>query len=178
MLKVTDSVSLITQSLSGIFILCIMWHLFGFTLVFAPSLGGVIGNLDHILMLDVPYDACSRHAPHIPAALFGFFQMMFAAIAPILITGAFIERLRFKAFIIFIIGWEIFIYYPVAHWIWGGGWLKTVFGVLVCILCVSHLEKSKVIIDCIGFCRWNSNSYHIGCFGIGLCNYARTKKRL
>lgn len=119
--------------MSGAFILCIMWHLFGYTLVFAPTLGGVIGNFQHILSFGVPHDACTIHSPHIPAALFSFFEMMFAAIAPLLITGAFIERMKFKAFIFFIIGWEIFVYYPVAHWIWGKGWLRSIFSVQVCI---------------------------------------------
>ncbi|CAF4688977.1 unnamed protein product, partial [Rotaria sp. Silwood2] len=90
---------------------------------------GFIGNLDNILMFDVSYDNCSRHSPNIPAGLFGFFEMMFAAISPLLITGAFSERLKYKSFIIFIIGWELFIYYPVAHWIWGDGWLNIIFQV-------------------------------------------------
>ncbi|UJR34854.1 hypothetical protein I4U23_027634 [Adineta vaga] len=106
-----------------------MWHLIGYTLVFGHSVGGVIGGLNNILMLDVPYTDCSRHSPNIPAALFGFFEMMFAAISPLLITGAFAERLRYKAFVLFIIGWELLIYYPVAHWIWGDGWLNKNFGV-------------------------------------------------
>ncbi|CAF3447739.1 unnamed protein product [Rotaria sp. Silwood1] len=80
-------------------------------------------------MIGVPYDSCSRHSPNIPAALFGFFEMMFAAIAPLLITGAFAERLKFKAFTVFIITWELFIYYPVAHWVWGDGWLNSIFQV-------------------------------------------------
>jgi Amt family ammonium transporter len=109
----------------------VLWHLIGYTLVFGRTLGGFIGNFDNVLMLGISYTDCSRHAPNIPAALFGFFQMMFAAISPLLITGAFAERLRYKSFVIFIIGWEIFIYYPVAHWIWGDGWLNKYFQVQV-----------------------------------------------
>lgn len=120
-----------TQIIGGASILSVMWHVIGYTLVFGSSVGGFIGNLDNILMINVPYDDCSRHSPNIPAALFGFFEMMFAAISPLLITGAFAERLRYKAFVMFIIGWEIFIYYPVAHWIWGDGWLNKYFHVQV-----------------------------------------------
>jgi Amt family ammonium transporter len=123
LLKSVNTVSLVTQIIGGVSILSVMWHLFGYTLVFGHSWGGFIGNFENVLMLGVTYDTCSRHAPNIPSALFGFFQMMFAAISPLLITGAFAERLRFKAYIIFIIVWEIFIYYPVAHWIWGDGWM-------------------------------------------------------
>lgn len=120
-----------TQIIGGASILCVMWHLIGYTLVYGHSLGGVIGNLENVLMLGIAYNDCSRHADTIPAALFGFFQMMFAAISPLLITGAFAERIKYKAFIFFIIGWELFIYYPVAHWIWGEGWLFTYFGAQV-----------------------------------------------
>ncbi|CAF3434204.1 unnamed protein product [Rotaria socialis] len=127
LLKSINTVSLVTQIIGGASILSVMWHLIGYTLVFGHTYRGIIGDFDNILMLNVPYDSCSRHAPNIPAALFGFFQMMFAAISPLLITGAFAERLKYKAFVIFIIGWELFIYYPVAHWIWGEGWLNTKF---------------------------------------------------
>ena len=131
LLKSINTVSLVTQIIGGASILSVMWHLIGYTLVFGHTYGGIIGGFNNILMIDVPYTDCSRHSPNIPAALFGFFEMMFAAISPLLITGAFAERLRYKAFVLFIIGWEIFIYYPVAHWIWGDGWLKTIFEVQV-----------------------------------------------
>lgn len=126
--------------MGGASILCIMWQLFGYTMVYAPTFGGFIGNFDHLFMMDVPYYSCSKHAPNIPAALYGFFEMMFAAISPLLITGAFIERLQFKAFILFTILWEIFIYYPVAHWIWGDGWLNSIFGVLVSFLYMNKIS--------------------------------------
>ncbi|CAF1117977.1 unnamed protein product [Adineta steineri] len=129
LLKSINTVSLVTQIIGGASILSVMWHLIGYTLVFGHSYGGVIGDFSNILMLDVPYTSCSRHSPNIPAALFGFFQMMFAAISPLLITGAFAERLQYKAYVLFIIGWELFIYYPVAHWIWGDGWLNKMFEV-------------------------------------------------
>jgi Amt family ammonium transporter len=119
---------LVTQIIGGASILSIMWHVLGYTLVYGHTWGGFIGNFENILMIGVPYDDCSRHAPNIPAALYGFFQMMFAAITPLLMTGAFAERLKFKAYIIFIIVWEIIVYYPVAHWNWGDGWMSN-FGV-------------------------------------------------
>ena len=134
LLKSINTVSLVTQIIGGTSILSVMWHLIGYTLVFGHTYAGVIGSFSNILMLNVPYDDCSRHSPNIPAALFGFFEMMFAAISPLLITGAFAERLCYKAFVLFIIGWELFIYYPVAHWIWGDGWLNKIFEVQVNLL--------------------------------------------
>jgi len=123
LLRSVNTVSLVTQIVGGVSVLCLMWNIFGYTLVYGRSWGGVIGNMDYIVMTDTPYDSCCRHAENIPAALFAFFEMMFAAITPLLMTGAFAERLRFKAFFPFIILWEFFVYYPVAHWIWGDGWL-------------------------------------------------------
>ena len=65
----------------------------------------------------------AAHAPNIPAAVFAMFQMMFAVIAPLLMTGAFAERTKFRAVILISVLWELLVYYPVAHWVWGGGWL-------------------------------------------------------
>jgi len=125
LLRSINTVSLVTQIMSGTAVLAAMWHLIGYTLVFSStSWGGFIGNFDNVLMLGVDYNTCTEHAPKIPAALFGFFQMMFASITPLLLTGAFAERMRFKCYFVFIILWELLIYYPVAHWIWGHGWLS------------------------------------------------------
>ena len=161
LLKVTSTVSLVIQIIGGAAILSVMWNLFGFTLVFGRSFLGIIGGFNHILMIDVPYDKCIKQAPHIPAALYAFFQMMFASIAPLLMTGAFAERLKFKAFVLLIITWEIFVYYPVAHWIWGDGWLKTLFGVQVSIITIHLVFFVKIIFECVGFCWRNSNSCNI-----------------
>ena len=102
----------------------------GVRLVYGPSQRGLIGGLDHAFLRDVPYDACVPAAPTVPAAAFAMFQMLFAAISPLLMTGAFAERLRFWPAYAFLVLWEVLVYYPVAHWVWGGGWLKARFGVL------------------------------------------------
>lgn len=70
-------------------------------------------------------DGCFIHAPTIPAPLYALFECMFAAITPLLITGAFAERLTFKAFLLFVSLWSLLVYYPVARWIWGRGWLQS-----------------------------------------------------
>jgi Amt family ammonium transporter len=95
----------------------------GYSLVYGPSQGGVIGNADHFLLLGVDYNRCTIHAPKIPAAAFALFQMMFAAITPLLMTGAFAERVKWRAFIMITVLWEVFVYYPVAHWIVRGTFL-------------------------------------------------------
>lgn len=123
LIRSKNSVSVIIQTFSGLAILSILWIIVGFTLVFAPSHGGIIGGLDWMIFNNVPFDKPLSYAPTIPGVSFATYQMMFAVITPLLITGAFAERMKFSSFIVFIILWSILIYYPLAHWVWGKGWL-------------------------------------------------------
>ena len=123
LIRSKNSVSVIMQTFSGLAILSILWIIIGFTLVFAPSHGGIIGGLDWMIFNNVPFDNPLNYAPTIPGVSFATYQMMFAVITPLLITGAFAERMKFSSFIVFIILWSILIYYPLAHWVWGKGWL-------------------------------------------------------
>jgi ammonium transporter, Amt family len=87
---------------------------------------GIIGGLDWIFLNNVPLDTPIFYAPNIPGISYASFQMMFAVITPLLITGAFADRMRYRSYLIFIILWSILIYYPIAHWVWGkGGWLAS-----------------------------------------------------
>ena len=107
------------------FILCLIsvqWVLWGYTLAFGPDHGGIIGGLDWLALRGVGQDP-GPYAPTVPHEAYMVFQMMFAVITPALITGAFAERKRFKAFVVFTLLWATFVYDPVAHWVWGGGWL-------------------------------------------------------
>ncbi len=106
-------------------ILCIVsitWVLWGYTLAFGPDHGGFIGGLDFFGLKGVGQTP-SPYAPTIPALLYMMYQGMFAAITPALITGAFAERIKFSAVVIFTVLWATFVYSPVAHWVWGGGWI-------------------------------------------------------
>jgi Amt family ammonium transporter len=118
-----NSLSVIMQTFSGLAILSTLWFVIGFTLVFSPSQGGFIGGLDWLFYNNVPINESLDYAPTIPGVTFATYQMMFAVITPLLITGAFAERVKWNAFVVFIVAWSIFIYYPLAHWIWGRGWL-------------------------------------------------------
>ncbi len=85
---------------------------------------GLIGDLDFAMFNGVGQEPSTVYATTIPFMLFAMFQLMFAAITPALITGAFAERKRFGAFVLFTILWSIFIYSPIAHWVWSvDGWL-------------------------------------------------------
>jgi Amt family ammonium transporter len=123
LIRSKNSLSIIMQTFSGLAILSIMWFVIGFTLVFAPSQGGIIGGLDWLFFNNVPINESVDYAPTIPGVTFATYQMMFAVITPLLITGAFAERLKWSAFFVFIIAWSLVVYYPLAHWIWGRGWL-------------------------------------------------------
>jgi Amt family ammonium transporter len=110
------------------FILCLIsvqWVLWGYTLAFGPDIGGLIGGLDWLALRGVGMEPNAEYAATVPHQAFMVFQMMFAVITPALITGAFAERKRFKAFVVFTLLWATLVYDPVAHWVWGvGGWLR------------------------------------------------------
>ena len=107
-------------------ILCVVslfWVLFGYSLAFGPDVKGMIGSLAWTGLSGVGLSPHAVYGPTIPHQAFMVFQLMFAAITPALITGAFAERMKFSALILFSLLWSLFIYCPVAHWLWGGGWL-------------------------------------------------------
>jgi Amt family ammonium transporter len=126
LIRSKNSLSIIIQTFSGLAILSILWFIIGFTLVFAPSQNGFIGGLDWVFFNNVPINDSVDYAPTIPGVTFASYQMMFAVITPLLITGAFAERLKWSSFFVFIIAWSLLVYYPLAHWIWGRGWLAEI----------------------------------------------------
>lgn len=102
----------------------IQWVLVGYSLSFGPDIGGIIGGLDWIGLNNVGLEPHPVYGVTIPHQAFMVFQMMFAIITPALITGAFVERMKFKTFLVFVLLWTTFVYDPIAHWVWGiGGWL-------------------------------------------------------
>ncbi len=118
--------STIIHSFFGLALVSVVWVLIGFSLAFGPDVAGLglIGNLDYAGFMNVGLQPSPVYAPTIPFLLFAAFQLMFAAITPALISGAFAERKRFGAFVLFTILWSILIYSPIAHWVWSAnGWL-------------------------------------------------------
>ncbi|MCA9470896.1 MAG: ammonium transporter [Nitrospira sp.] len=107
-------------------ILCmitLVWILCGYSLAFGPDLGGLIGGLDWVGLHGVGLEPSPVYASTIPHQLFMVFQLMFAAITVALITGSIAERMKFTALLWFAVLWSLFVYSPLAHWVWGGGWL-------------------------------------------------------
>jgi Amt family ammonium transporter len=118
--------STIMHSFFGLAIVSVVWVLVGFSLAFGPDVGGfgLVGNLDFVGFMNVGLVPSTVYAVTIPFVLFAAFQLMFAAITPALITGAFAERKRFASFVLFTVLWSIFVYSPIAHWVWAtDGWL-------------------------------------------------------
>ena len=118
--------STIMHSFFGLAIVSVVWVLVGFSLAFGPDAGGLglIGGLDYIGFNGVGQAPSPVYATTIPFLLFAAFQLMFAAITPALITGAFAERKRFGAFVLFTVLWSVLVYSPIAHWVWStDGWL-------------------------------------------------------
>ena len=100
----------------------IMWVAVGFSLCFSGGEGGIIGDLSMAFLKGIPFDAPFDNGKF-PMYIFVSYQMMFAIITPALITGAFVNRVTFKAYLIFLVLWQLFVYYPFVHMVWGGGFL-------------------------------------------------------
>lgn len=116
-----------TLTLSFIFmaLIGVQWVLYGYSLAFGEDIGGLIGGLNYLGFEGVGATPSPDYGPTIPHGLFAAYQMMFAVITPALITGAFVERVRFKSFLLFSILWATLVYDPLCHWVWGkGGWLN------------------------------------------------------
>ncbi len=106
----------------------VLWYIFGYSLCFSGGEGGIIGNLDKAFLNGVGINSIYANGK-IPEIVFIAYQMMFAIITPALITGAFAGRVTFKSYMVFLTFWQILVYYPFVHMIWGGGILAQ-WGVL------------------------------------------------
>jgi len=123
MVRKKNVLSTLNLSFITIGIISIQWVLIGYTLAFGRNVGGIIGAFNHVGLAGVG-SAPGSYAPTIPSLAFAAYQMMFAIITPALITGAFVERIKFKTFLVFTLLWATLVYDPVAHWVWGlGGFL-------------------------------------------------------
>jgi Amt family ammonium transporter len=130
MVRKKNVLGTIMHSFIAIAIVSIQWILFGYSLSFGPDIKGIIGDLSWIGLGNVSLTPNADYAPTVPHLAFMAYQMMFAVITPALISGAIAERMKFSAFLIFIVAWTTLVYDPVAHWVWGtGGWLRNL-GVL------------------------------------------------
>ena len=130
MVRKKNVLGTIMHSFIAIALVSVQWVLIGYSLSFGPDINGIIGSLAWVGLRGVGIDPNPDYAATIPHIAFMIYQAMFAVITPALIAGAFAERMKFSAFLIFTLLWTTIVYDPVAHWVWGtGGWLKG-FGAL------------------------------------------------
>ncbi|PLX24520.1 MAG: ammonium transporter [Salinivirgaceae bacterium] len=114
---------IMVQTFVSLGITTIMWVTIGYSLCFSGGEGGIIGNLDFAFLNGVAFNDMYNpgSGQEFPTFIFVAYQMMFAIITPALITGAFVNRITFKAYLIFLVVWQVFVYYPFVHMVWGGG---------------------------------------------------------
>ena len=128
-------------------VISLVWVFWGYSLAFGTDKGGIVGGLDFVMLNGVGL-APSDFASTIPHQLFMVFQLMFAAITVALITGAFAERMKFTALLLFVVLWSTLIYSPLAHWVWGGGWLGAMGALDFAGGAVVHLSSGFSALAC------------------------------
>lgn len=112
------------QSFIILGVITLEWVLWGYSMAFGPDYGGITGGLEWFALRGVGMSPSADYGPTLPHVTFMIFQCMFAVITPALITGAFAERMKFSAFLIFTLAWATLVYNPLCHWVWGvGGWM-------------------------------------------------------
>ncbi len=125
MVRRKNVLSSMIHSFAALGVIGALWAVVGYSLAFGSTLGGFIGNpLDKIFLLSVDYKDLAPDSAY-PELVFMAFQGMFAIITPALISGAIAERVKFGVYIWFIALWSLLVYCPLAHWVWGGGWLAS-----------------------------------------------------
>ncbi len=126
MVRKKNVLSTTVHCYTAMVLVSIQWVLIGYTLCFGKDFAGFIGNFHFLGLHGVGFLPNADYAPTIPQSVFMLFQLMFAMITPALISGAIAERMKYLAFVVFILLWTILVYDPIAHWVWGaGGWLRT-----------------------------------------------------
>lgn len=129
MVRSKNILGTVMQSFIALAVVTIVWVLWGYSLAFGSDIGLFIGGFDYIGLNGVGIEP-GPYSSTIPHYLFMAFQLMFAIITPALITGAFAERFKFSAYLVFLVIWVTIVYCPLAHWVWGGGWIGEKLGAL------------------------------------------------
>ena len=146
MVRKKNVLGTIMQSFVALGVVSIIWFLYGYSLAFGSDIANLIGNFDFVMLKNV--SLAPIEGGTIPQQLFFIFQMMFACLTPALITGAFAERFKFKSYLLFLILWVTFIYCPLAHWVWGGGWISKIGGLDFAGGLVVHIASGAAALAC------------------------------
>ncbi|HZK99293.1 MAG TPA: ammonium transporter [Caulobacteraceae bacterium] len=122
MVRKKNILATLAQSFGATAVITIVWMVVGYSIAFTGS-GAFIGDFKYILLAPMGLNSVSPLAPTIPETVYMMFQMTFAIITPALIAGALADRMKYSAFLLFMAAWLVLVYCPIAHWVWGGGWL-------------------------------------------------------
>ncbi|HEY0436574.1 MAG TPA: ammonium transporter [Phenylobacterium sp.] len=125
MVRKKNILATLAQSFAATALITVLWMVIGYSIAFTDggANNSLIGGVNYLLLGPMGLNATSSLAPTIPESVYMFFQMTFAIITPALIAGALADRMKFSAFLIFMGAWLLLVYCPIAHWVWGGGWL-------------------------------------------------------
>ncbi|MFJ2605809.1 ammonium transporter [Streptomyces sp. NPDC091279] len=125
MVRTKSTLNMLMMSFVSLGIVSVLWVLYGHSLAFSGDVGGFVGNLDLVGLKGVTGDTLMENfaGRKIPVFAFSLFQMLFAVITPALMSGALADRVKFGSWMVFVAFWVTLVYFPVAHWVWGGGWL-------------------------------------------------------
>jgi Amt family ammonium transporter len=148
MVRHKNILSTLLQCFLILAVVSVQFAVVGYTLAFGPDVGGLIGGLDFAFLDGIAPDDAAPLAPTVPHLAFVLFQMMFAAITPALIVGAFVERFSFKAVLLFSVLWATLVYDPVAHSVWGGGYLAQMGALDFAGGTVVHLTAGVAALAC------------------------------
>jgi Amt family ammonium transporter len=163
MVRAKNVLSTVLQSFVCLGLVSVIWVLYGYSLAFGPDVNGVIGNLEWAGLAGVGLEP-GPYSATIPHLLFCAFQLMFAVITPALITGTFAERVKFPAFLLFTLLWSSLVYFPVCHWVWGGGWLSSHGGLDFAGGTVIHINSgAAALVAALVFGKrkgWGKESFH------------------
>ena len=129
MVRKKNILATLAQSFGATCVITVLWMIIGYSIAFTDGRrdNAFIGGFKYFLLapLNGDINIASPLAPTIPETVYMFFQMTFAIITPALIAGALADRMKYSAFLIFMVAWLLLVYCPIAHWVWGGGWLGT-----------------------------------------------------
>ncbi len=148
MVRRKNVLSTTMHSLFAMGLVTVIWALVGYTLAFGPDKGGLIGSLDFAGLKGVLGAVTGSDSAAIPTSVFAMYQGMFAVITVALITGAIAERMKFKAYVAFAALWAILVYSPLAHWVWGGGWLMKLGALDFAGGTVVHIASASAALAC------------------------------
>lgn len=125
MVRSKNVLSTTMHSYASMAVVSVQWLLVGYSLAFGTDWKGIIGSFEWVGLQGVGFNPNPDYSGTIPHSLFMMFQMMFAALTPAIMSGAFAERMKFSSFLVFVLLWTTLVYDPIAHWVWGvGGWLR------------------------------------------------------